>query len=34
MNEFSIQQGETIDQFLWRLGSLKEQGTIHLTWPE
>lgn len=34
MNEFNIQQGETIEQFLWRLGSLKEQGTIHLTWPE
>jgi hypothetical protein len=34
MNEFTMQQGETIEDFLWRLGSLKEQGTIHLTWPE
>ena len=29
-----MQQNEDIDQYLWRLGSLKDQGTIHLTWPE
>ena len=34
MNEFNIKQGETLEEFQWRLGSLKEQGTIHLTWPE
>lgn len=34
MNELQILQDETIEEFLWRLGCLKECGSIHLTWPE
>lgn len=34
MNELQLFENETIDEFLWRLGCLKDAGSIHLTWPE